>query len=305
MTNQAEISPAREWWQHTFGKWLNIVVYWKTRRAILTEPELTLSTRSAELRIGPFQFAMQSVLFVPLLISILGSSLLLFSEVPEDPMQQMFDQVEESAEWPPDYEPLFGIESSKSRYDVTRIGKRGIEIMEKSAPVLVSLAIIMAATLTRLFFRRWRDAFPLVIQLDRVYLYCVGTRLFIPVTLYGLFMYVTETMMLYELWPVVHLHEPYTFWDFLVLNPLFLAWNAVRISIAVWIVTALWKSSAVIANVLQLEGERKGRPVRGGRSVAIRLFGAQLITLFVARLAYGGIFVVYYILHATEWLAAA
>jgi hypothetical protein len=299
MTNHAEISPFREWWQHTFGKWLNIVVYWKTRRAILTEPEITLSTRSTELRIGPFQFAMQSVFFVPLIISIMGSSLLLFSETPKDPMEQLLDQVEESAEWPPDYEPLFGIESDKSRYELTKIGKRGIGIMEKSAPVLVSLAIIVAVTLTKLFFRRWSGDFPLVAQLDRVYLYCVGTRLFIPVTLYGLFMYVTETMMLYGLWPVIDIHEPYTFWDLVVLNPLFLAWNAVRITIAVWIVMALWKSSSVIANVLQLKGGRKGRPVRGRRSVAIRLFGAQLITLFVARLVYGGIFIVYYVLHTT------
>jgi len=300
MTNQVGISPVREWWQHTFGKWLNVFVYWRMRRAILTDPAITLSARSKELRTGPFQFALQSIFLVPLLTSLIGWSLIFFSEVPPDYMDKLLDQVEETDEWPPDYEPLFGIESSKSRYETTKIVKRGQEIMKRSAPILVSLAIILAASLFGCFFRRWRDTFPLVAQSNRVYLYCVGARLFIPVTIYGLFMYVTEMVVRYELLPVIHTSESDKFWSLFFLlmrEPRFLAYNAVRVIIVVWIIIALWKSTAVITNVLQLKGERKGRLVRGRRSVVISLFGAQLITLFVARLVYVSIFIVYYVLH--------
>ena len=64
------------------------------------------------------------------------------------------------------------------------------------------------------------------------------------------------------------------------------------------VIIGLWKSTAVIANVLQLKGKRKVKLVQGRRPVVIRLVVAQLITLFAARLVYVGILIVYFVLHA-------
>ena len=166
--------------------------------------------------------------------------------------------------------------------------------MMSSVPILISLAIIMVASLFRFFFKRWQDTFPLVKQSDRVYLYCVGARLFIPVTIYGLFMYVTEMVMRYQLLTVTDIHEYYTFGSQLAL----LAWYTVRLFIIGWMILALWNSTAAITNCLQLKGDRKGRRVRGRSAVAIRLFSAQHITLFVARLVFVSILIVYYALNA-------
>jgi hypothetical protein len=293
MTNNTEESPFREWWQHTFGKWLNVFIYWKTRRAILADPTITLSARSNELNTGPFQFALQSIFLVPLLTTFLSGSLMFFSEIPPDPIEKIIEQVDETSEWPPDYEPLFGIETGKSRYESTKVYKRGIDIMKSSVPALVSFAIIMVGFLFRRFFISWQDTYPLVKQSDRVYLYCVGARLFIPVNLFGLLLYVEEMVTRYALLTVTDAHG-YTIYGS---QSWFVTRYAVGLFFVGWIILALWNSTADIACSLQLKGERNGRRVRGRRAVAIRLFSAQLIALIVADLLYVSILIIVILLN--------
>jgi hypothetical protein len=254
-----------------------------------------------------------------LLITVFNAALTYVTEIPPDLAEQSRKEIAKThpEELPDDRESIFGIKPGKSVKKNLEILRKGEDKMEASLPVIVSLAIIMAASLFRFFFRRWKNTFPLVSQSDRIYLFCVGARLFLPVTLYGLFNYLMEMTLRYEamriylikpvntliiIWMAESVELAGFRWKILqFLSPEELAVSIVlsllRLGLLSWVVIALWKSTTVIADVLQLKGERKGRRVKGRRVVTVRLFGAQIITLITARIIYVSILLIYVAIH--------
>ncbi len=303
MTDSTDTPLYREWWQHTFGSWLNVLRYLRERKSVLTDPNKVVSSEPGALETGPFLFALQSVFFVPLLTSVFNWILTFTYEIPPDIVDMLQQQSgDPTGEWPADYEPLFGIESGESRYEMVKAGKRASEITQSLAPIVVSLSILMAASLFKVFLRRWRDISPLVSKADRVYAYCVGARLFYPVMLFGLFTYLVDLEGRYRLFVGASNFDAGTVSGmFESMSPIhqiiFVGWYAVRIGLAIWIIVALWKSAAVMTHVLQLKETTTDSFLSSTTSVAIRLLGAQLVTLLAASLAYISIFIGYYALH--------
>lgn len=297
--SEARISPFWEWWDHTFGRWLNLAAYWRERRAILDEPQITISG-SGLLGSGPFKFALQSLVLVPLLTSVMSSTVSYFSEIPPEFTKKLVDEIDELEHKglaPPASQrkaaPVFGVETNSTRHEALKVFVRARDQSQKLLPFLLSLSILLSASLFKMSFRRWRKSFPLLWQADRAYLYYVGARLFVPITIFGLLSYLVELSGRYAmatsgaLVPGFYPYLPYAG----------LIWLFVKFLLAIWVFTALWSSASILSRVLAIHGERNGRLVKGRRAVALRMFAAQIIALFFVRFLESVTLFGYYALH--------
>lgn len=298
---EVRISPLKEWWNHTFGSWLNLAVYWRERRAILDQPKITVMPGSRTLASGSFKFALQSVVLVPLLTSVLSATLSYVSEIPPEFLEGMleeFERMERSGlPLPPSQRraaPIFGVETEATRYEALKVFIRAREQSQRLLPFLLSISIVLSASLFRMSFRRWRSDFPLVSQADRAYLYYVGARLFLPITIFGLSSYLVDMSARYAIVPFGPAFEESFSFQFPYAG---IVWLLVRLALVIWVVTALWSSTSVLSDVLNLHGKRKGRPVKGRRAVATRLFAAQVTALLFVRLVEFTVLAMYYSIH--------
>ena len=298
MVDSDQPSLTREWWKHTFGSWLNIAQYWRERKVILKDPSIAVAPKSGALKTGPFLFALQSVFFVPLITAVITWSLTFLTTVPPETIDRLIAQRQKMESHAfvmrENSEPFLGIKPRGSVYDSLAVIRKADEITKGLVPILVGVAILMTASLFRMFFRRWRTTFPMLSQADRAYLYYVGARLFLPITIFGLLSYLMGMYLRFAFWPFGQINAGLTP---ILFSPIALAWTAIRTILAIWVLIVLWKSTAVLSHILGLKGKRNRKEVRGQRSVAIRLFGSLIIAIFVARMTMSIVFLTYVAIH--------
>ncbi|UCH47231.1 MAG: hypothetical protein JSU95_14195 [Betaproteobacteria bacterium] len=274
MTDSAPQSPLREWWNQTLGVWLDIPRYWKDRQALLFSPELALWRNREQLSSRPLRFALQSLLLVPVLSSILSWGITHFTELPPDTLDWIAQthQVDPNKE----VEPLFGIFDIKGTMDERMaIMRRLHHFTESLYPIVLGICIVAGASLFRWLLRIRRKQFPAVGESDRIYLYLMGAHLFFPVTIYAATIYGSDLMLRF-----IIASGRLSPGHILIGDGL----RLLQFVVFCWGLIALWRMINPMTQVLELKNYTQRCTAQGRLAARLCLLAVVLVTFIGTRL---------------------
>jgi hypothetical protein len=283
MTDPTPKPPLREWWNQTFSAWLDIPRYWKDRRALLSSPELALWKNREQLSSSPLRFALQSLLLVPVLSSILSWGVIHFTELPPDTLDWIAQthQVNPNEET----EPLFGIFFIKGTMDERiAIARRVHNFTDSLFPLVLGICIVAGATLFRWLLHIRQKQSPAIGESDRIYLYLMGAHLFFPVTIYAATIYGSDLILRFII-ASGHLSQ-----GLVLIGDGF---RLMQFVVVCWGLIALWRMTTPMTQVLKLENGTRGFNSRGRLAVRLRLLAIVLVAFIGTRLLEVSLMILY------------
>ena len=170
--NQAKSElPIKGWLNETFKDFFDFLGFWKLRKKILRDPRIVNKVIKSKGN-SPYKFAIQGVLFLAVVSSIINWSIDNFLRLPPLPIEVRIDQAKEA----------MALKSKYHGYSLEDLekAKRLGDFANNLKPVEFGLSFLLNATLLSYLLKKGRGQFTGVEDAGSVYLYYVSSRLFLP-----------------------------------------------------------------------------------------------------------------------------
>lgn len=267
----AQDSIFAEWKKSALGGFLNIVEYWKQRRAILTEPDLVFDDPEARLKIAPLAFAVRGLLMLAVVFALVSWALETFSDLPSTPLDQMISKSRTFEQKMANKQMEIGdlLDAARMRPSQELIQVKKIQALSQTLQTLVlPIGLTLTAYLFRRRFSKYAGRAPRFKKADHAYLYWATARLFWPniATVVGL--QALQFAARFELFAEDYVVEVLSIW--------------LTVICGIWTLIVLRRAAPELARILQLS-EVLGAPHASRRTANSLVISAVLtnIAIFV------------------------
>lgn len=258
-----------EWKKSALGGFLNIVEYWKQRRAILIEPDLIFHDPESRLKIAPLGLAVRGLLMFAVIFALVSWAFETFSDLPPTPLDRMISKSKalEQKIASKQAEIKGFLDSAMMRPSQELVHTKKIQALSQTLDTLVlPIGLMLTAYLFRRRLSKYVEQAPRVKNADHAYLYWLTARLFWPNIVIVVGLQALHFAARFELFAEDDLVEALSIWLLAICG--------------IWTLIVLRRAAPELARILQLS-ELLGAPHALRRTANNLVISAALTNIAV------------------------